>query len=551
MDKVIVNFPGDKKVVVPYKSKVSDIISQVENENDLENILAFRINNEVKNYDGEFYSDSTVDYIKYGTEDGYKVYLRSLKFILYIAIKEINSQYKLSIPYSIYGSYYCKLENEEITEELIKEIKKRMIKIVQDKLPFERRTISAEEATELYKASGDIEKVRMMEDRIRNYSTIYFCKDYYNYFYGAMVPNSGYIKGFDVVKYDGGFLLRMPKSEDINSVSEFKPSDKIFNTFEEYEELDEEIGIKSISDLNDSVKNGKIGDVIRLTEAMQDKKLVKVSDEITNKPDVKIVLIAGPSSSGKTTTAQKIAIHLRLNGKKPLVISMDNYFVDREDTPKNEEGKYDFECLEAIDLKLFNEQMLSLISGKEVELPKFNFMIGKKEYLGDKVKLEENGIIIIEGIHGLNEKMTEFIPRENKYKIFISALTTLDMDRYTRVSTLDTRLIRRIVRDSQSRGHGAESTLTMWTNVRKGEEKYIFPYQEEADYIFNTSMVYEMGVLKNFAQPILMQVDDTKVEYSESRRLYEFLNNFLSIETNEIPIDSTIREFIGDGCFYR
>ena len=346
-------------------------------------------------------------------------------------------------------------------------------------------------------------------------------------------------------------LLAYPIRYNPTDVVKVKETKKLYNTFEEYDKLHKVLKVENVAELNNWIKSGNVGELIRISEALHEKKIAQIADMIAADKNKKIVLIAGPSSSGKTTFAQRLGIQLRVNGLKTVTLSMDNYFVNRENNPKDENGNYDFECIEAIDVDLFNEQLSKLLAGEEVSLPTFDFTTGHRKYLGNIAKLNENEIIVIEGIHGLNEKLTSSIPRENKFKIYISALTSLNIDDCNRVSTSDSRLIRRILRDNKYRSHSAIATIKMWPSVRNGEEKYIFPFQEDADVMFNSSLIYEDAVLKSYVEPILAAVDNTNPEYSEAKRLYEFLGYFLPMGTEEIPINSILREFIGGGCFYR
>ena len=378
---------------------------------------------------------------------------------------------------------------------------------------------------------------------------MYFCENYYNYSYEIIADATGKAKVFDVVKYQDGFLIRYPSSKTPTEMSEFKDTKKLSWALEEFEKIHSVLDVLTVYKLNKAVEEGRIKDIIMLAEALHEKKIANIADDIKKRKNTKMVLIAGPSSSGKTTFAQRLGIQLRLNGLKPVTISVDNYFVERQDTPRDENGEYNFECIEAIDLKLFNEHLVKLLNGEEIEVPEFDFSVGTKRYNGKKMKLADDEILVIEGIHCLNDKLTSQISKDQKYKIYISALTVLNMDRYNRISTTDTRLVRRIVRDYQFRGYSALHTLNTWHKVTEGEEKNIFPYQENANVIFNTSLIYELGVLKNIAMPLLEEIKPEDPEYAEARRLINMLKYFREIPAEYVPANSLIKEFVGGGNF--
>jgi uridine kinase len=434
---------------------------------------------------------------------------------------------------------------------MLSNVKSRMEQIIAKDIPFIKKEISLEEAIELYRKDGRLDQIELLDNSNRAHVSVYYCEDTYNYFYGIMPISTKFIKYFDLLLYDKGILLVYPRRFNPTAIEKIKDTKKLYETFNEYDKIHKIIGIEDVAALNSYIKAGTIGDIIRLSEALHEKKLAQIADKIAQDRKKRIVLIAGPSSSGKTTFAQRLGIQLELNGIKTVTLSVDNYFVNREDNPKDENGNYDFECLEAIDLDLFNKQLSALLNGEEIKLPTFDFTTGSRVFLGNTAKLNEDEVLVIEGIHGLNEKLTKSIPRDVKFKIYISALTALNIDDYNRISTTDSRLIRRMVRDYKYRSHEAITTLKMWPSVRDGEEKYIFPFQEDADVMFNSSLVYEISVLKPFAEPLLATVSQTDPEYSEAKRLYNFLGYFLPIGDEEIPINSLIREFIGGGCFNR
>lgn len=518
---------------------------------DVDEILACKVNNEVKSLDFNITENCTIEYMDYTTSDGSRIYVRGITFIFLKAMEELYPEVKMIMNYSLGHSLYCETVNGEFTDEMLSAIKARMNEIVKMNLPFEKKVVSIEEAKKIYKKIDRQDKLGLLENRMKSHVSIYYCGKTFNYFYGVMPLSTGYLKFFDIQKYENGILLVYPRRYNPKKIEKIKDTKKLYATFDEYDKLHRILDVGNVSELNKQIKEGKIGDIIRISEALHEKKIANIADMICGDKDKRIVLIAGPSSSGKTTFAQRLGIQLKVNGMKTVTLSMDNYFVNRENNPVDENGEYDFECIEALDLKLFNEQLAALLKGEEVQLPTFDFHTGTRKYLGNTAKLNDDEVLVIEGIHGLNEKMTEAIPRKNKFKIYISALTVLNIDDYNRISTTDTRLLRRMLRDSKYRSHPATSTIKMWPSVRNGEEKYIFPYQEEADVMFNSSLVYELSAIKSYVEPILATVPSTAPEYSEAKRLYEFLGYFLPIETKEIPINSIIREFIGDGCFYR
>ncbi len=518
----------------------------------IDSVMACKISNEVKSLETTFKRNCVFDVIDYTAADGSRIYVRGLTFITLKAFEEVFPELKVTVNYSLGHSVYFEAEDgSEITDEMISKVEKRMRKIVEENLPFEKRILTIEEAKAFYSKDGRDDKLGLIDNRMKSHVSVYSCGETINYFYGVMPRSTGYIKYFDIMTYEKGFIVVYPRRSNPTKVNAIKNTKKLYTTFDEYDKLHKILNVSNVSELNAWIKSGRIADLIRISEALHEKKLANIADMIASDSEKKIVLIAGPSSSGKTTFAQRLGIQLRVNGIEAVTLSMDNYFVNREDNPRDEEGNYDFECLEAIDVKLFNEQLTALLNGEEVSLPTFDFTTGTRQYLGNTAKLKENQVLVIEGIHGLNEKLTASIPRSKKFKIYISALTSLNIDDYNRISTTDSRLLRRMLRDSKYRNHPAIATLKMWPSVRRGEEKYIFPFQEEADVMFNSSLIYEIAVLKTYVEPLLACVDRNEPEFSEAKRLYEFLGYFLPIEKDDIPINSIIREFIGGGCFYR
>ena len=546
--KIKVNFEDGRQISVDYKTKAIDAVKLVEN--DVSDILALNINNEVKNYSYELVSnENIIKFIKLNSQDGYRIYTRTLKMVLYMALTTLYSGADVEFITTIDKDQYFTVNNIDLNEEKISAIKEKMLEIVNNDYPIIKKSVSIEEATILYTASNDADKLEHIDNRLRSNLTMYFCEGVYNYFYGILAPSTGYVKNFDIIPYRDGALLVIP-DEDMKLKKKVKDN-RLYDTFIEFNKLNKVIGIENVGNLNEKILNNKINTVIQVAEAIHQREMVEMVLDIEKRKNIKMILIAGPSSSGKTTFAQKLGVQLKLTGYNPITISMDNYFVERKDTPLGEDGKYNFECVEALDIELFNSQMRDLIAGKTVELPEFDFVVGTKKYKGNYLTLKEKDILIVEGIHALNPILTEFTPKENKYHIYIAPIATLNLDGYTKVSSSDTRLLRRMVRDYNTRGHSVERTFELWTNVKKGEEKYIFPFVNSVDRIYNSSLIYEPSVMKTFAQPLLLQVERSSPYYGEARRLYEFLNNFLPMETTNIPVDSIIREFIGNGCFFR
>lgn len=519
---------------------------------DTSNILACKVFNEVKSLNFVIDRNCEVELLDATTSDGNRIYVRGLVFIMLKACEELFSDKKIIVNYALGHSLFCESAlDATFSNEDIEKIKIRMNEIVSENLPIEKKILTIEEAMHLYEKIGKADKMGLLETRMKSHVSMYKCGETYNYFYGVMPITTGYMKYFELIRYERGFLLVYPRRFAPTQIEKIEDSKKLYATFDEYDKIHKILGIENLASLNRITKEGKAGEIIRVSEALHEKKIANIADMIASDRKRKLVLIAGPSSSGKTTFAQRLGIQLKVNGIQTVTLSMDNYFVERNRTPRDENGNYDFECLEAIDIELFNEQLVALLNGEEVELPTFDFTDGTRKYLGNKAKLDENQVLVVEGIHGLNEKLTAAVPRENKFKIYISALTTLNIDDCNRISTSDTRLLRRMLRDSKYRSHGPAATIKMWESVRRGEEKYIFPFQEEADAMFNSSLVYEIAVLKPYIEPLLASVEYDSPEFSEAKRLYEFLSYFITIEDKEVPINSIMREFIGGGCFYR
>jgi uridine kinase len=516
-------------------------------------ILGAMVNNSLKELDYLIYKPKTVYFIDYRHPDGKRMYLRALSMVLYKAAKDLFPNEKLKIEHSVSNGLYCELNNgvfEASNLESISSLRRRMREIIEQDIPFEREELRTEEAIKIFEQSGLDDKCVLMKTRHQFYSSVYKLDDVVNYFYGYLLPSTGYLKNFDLVKYKDGMLLVLPDRTKPKKLPDLVIQNKLFEIFQEFKEWVKIIGIPYVGQLNMASRNGKIGEIIKISEALQEKKLAHIADLINQRKDeLKIVYISGPSSSGKTTFAKRLSIQLKVIGFKPVILSMDNYFVNRNETPLDENGEYDFENIEAIDLKLFNKNILDLIAGKKIHLPKFSFTEGEKSFNGDFMKMEENSIILVEGIHALNPVVSEKIPTNKKFKVYVSALTPLNIDSNNRIPSADNRLIRRMIRDNLYRGYSALETLQRWQSVRKGEELHIFPYQEEADEMFNTALLFELGVLKPWVEPILKEVPPIAHEYAEARRLLKFLSYITPINEEEIPPTSILREFLDGSSF--
>ncbi len=546
-NKITVTFDDTRSLEVFYKTKVIDVVNMVES--DTSDILALNINNELRDFNYELVKDSCIKFVKYNSPDGYRVYSGTLKMVLYMALTSLFSDADVEFIATIKKDQYFMLNNIHITDEKIKKVKEKMQEIIDKDFPITKKVVPIEEATVLYTAANNLDILKNIDNKLKSYVTMYFCDGMYNNFSTILAPSTGYIKKFDLRRYKDGLVLMFP--DDKGNIKDEIKSISLYDAYTEFNKLNETFGISTIGDLNRNILQGKTNDIIQVAEAIHDRKLVELVQDIENRKNIKMILIAGPSSSGKTTFAQKLGVQLKLTGYNPITISMDNYFKERKDTPLGEDGKYNFETVDALDIELFNSQMKDLIDGKTVELPEFDFVVGTKRYNGKFLKLQKNDIMIIEGIHALNPILTKFTPDESKYKIYIAPITTLNIDGYTKISSSDSRFLRRMVRDYTTRGHSVDKTFELWGNVKKGEEEYIFPFVDDADFIYNSSLNYEPSVMKTFAQPLLLQVENSSKYYSEARRLYAYLNNFTPLETGNIPINSIIREFIGNGCFNR
>ena len=516
--------------------------------------VSARVNNKVEDLNFKVYYNKDVEFLNITSASGMRTYVRSLCFILTKAVSELYPNGNILLEHPVSKGYFCKLcIDRTIGLDDVIRIKQRMQEIIKADLPFIRHEKHTDEIIRLFKERGMDDKVKLLETSGQLYSCYQQLGDTIDSYYGSLVPSTGYIRLFDIVKYYDGLLLRIPNRKNPDKLEEVVKQEKMLDVFQEYHRWNEILGISTVGDLNQACNRGMATDLINVSEALQEKKIVRIADEITNRNEngqrVKLVLISGPSSSGKTTFSKRLSIQLMTNGLRPYPISLDDYFVNREDTPLDENGQHDFESLYALDLPFFEAQLKALLAGEEVELPRFNFNIGKREPSGKKLRIDDNMILILEGIHALNPALTPNIPAANKYKIYVSALTTILLDNHNYIPTTDNRLLRRIIRDYKYRSHSAEATINRWPSVRAGEEKWIFPYQEYADAMFNSALIFELAVLKDHVEPVLRKVPNNSPAYSEAHRLLRFLSHFVPVQDEELPPTSLLREFLGGSSF--
>jgi len=540
----------NEKLKVIEKSSIENIIAETSLENK-KDIMAVIIENEVYDLTEELDRDAELKTVNIASELGNRIYRRSLYFVMAKAIYELFPETILKIEISISNGIYCELENKpSLSKSDLNKLKIRMQEIIDADYKIKKHKLKKEKVLEIIAQENCAFRRELLEQQDKDYYTLYELDGYYDYFYYNMVPSTSYLKKFGLHLRIPGFVLLFPKFFTNKELPKFKEQPKLANVFLEYERLGKILGVNNVAELNQCIEANEYNELIRIAEALHEKKIAEIADRIkSGMPRNKIILIAGPSSSGKTTFTHRLSTQLKINGLRPVQISGDNYFVNRENTPLDENGEPDFESIEAINLELFNNHLLQLIQGEEVELPKFNFEKGIRENSGKFLKLDDDQPILIEGIHGLNDIMTEVIPQDLKFKIYISALTQLNIDCHNRIPTTDTRLIRRVVRDNQYRGLSAADTLNLWQSVRRGEEENIFPYQENADVMFNSALIYELSVLKNYVEPLLKQIDKTNKNYHQAQRLLEILSNFKAIPDNEVPFTSILREFTGMSVF--
>lgn len=497
--------------------------------------------------------DCTIRFVTTGEDIGHKTYRRSMILMLVKAVYDTAGHdriKKVRIHYSVDQGFYCTIDGDIcMNREFLERVRKTMENIVEKNLPIEKRSLHTDEAVELFHRYGMYDKEELFRYRRSSRVNLYRMGAFEDYNYGYMVPSSGYLKYFELYLWDEGFIIQMPGIANTRSVPPLKVREKLFQVQKSSMKWGDLQEIETVGDLNREIVHEGAQSMVLVQEARQEKEIAGIAENIAKRGNVKFVLIAGPSSSGKTTFSHRLSVQLRVNGFRPHPLAVDNYFVNREETPKDEKGNYDFECLEAIDVKQFNKDLGCLLAGEEVEIPTFDFVTGQRKYEGKKLKMGDKDILVIEGIHCLNPKLTENLPDNRKFKIYISALTQLNVDEHNRIPTTDGRLIRRIVRDARTRGTTAKRTIAMWYSVRRGEERNIFPFQEEADVMFNSALIYELAVLKQYVEPLLFQITPDMEEYYEAKRLLKFLDYFLGIGTDRIPANSLLREFIGGGCF--
>lgn len=540
---------GCKNIRVEYNTILYKIFKDNYRTPDVPVVLA-KVNGEYLELTNPLKQSGNFEVVDISDKLGNKTYVRTLQFVLIKAAYDLFPEAKVTIEHSLSKGIFGEIhKNTPLLKKNIRDIKKRMQEIIKLDIPIRKISVSREKAIELFKSYNMDDKVRLLNHVDADKVKLYELDGRYDYFYGPMAFSTGALKIFDIMYYKPGFILRYPEESDPGQLPEFMEYKKLSRIFYETERWGNILDVGDVGSLDDKVDDGEMVDIIRVAEALHEKKIANIADMINERKDVKIILIAGPTSSGKTTFAKRLSVQLRVNGMKPVPISLDDYFVDREYTPKDENGNYDFESLYALDLKLFNQHLESLMEGREIEIPVFNFKKGIREWVGKKIKLPPNGIIVVEGIHGLNEALTREIPRKYKFKIYISALTQLNLDDHNRIATTDVRIIRRMVRDHLFRGYSGEDTLKMWPSVKRGEEKNIFVFQENADVMFNSTLVYELCVLKNYALEQLERIDSSSPVYYEALRLKSFLHFFKEVDKKFVPPNSILREFIGGSEF--
>ena len=548
MDNIKITI-NDKEFYVKRKTTLAEIANEFQS-NYHHPILIAKVNNTLKELNYEITKPKNIEFLDLTSREGNKIHVNALIFILVVSIKELyGAKYDIRVQHSIDKGLYIET-NFEITEKRLNDIKEKMNKIIAEERPITKLNVDRLEARDYFSKIGDKAKVNILKYTTNTYITLYKLGEYYDYFYTKMPINTKQVPEFDLTYLqNNGLVLRFPTVYINNQIKDYENQPNMFRVFNECHAWGELMHIKNAADLNALVSTGKVEELIRISETKQSNELLQLAEKIYNNKDLKIVLLAGPSSSGKTTTSKKLCMFLRSFGVNPAVISMDDYFVEREETPLNEEGKPDYECLEAVDLKLFDNQIEKILKGEEVVTPTYNFLTGNKEY-NNKIKLGNSDVLVIEGIHALDKRVLTNISKNKIFRIYISALTELNIDNHNYISTTDNRLLRRIIRDNKTRGHGVQKTISTWPDVRSGEEKYIFPYQDNADYTFNSALIYEIGVLKTYAEPLLYAVDPSDSCYEEAKRLINFLGFFLPIPADAIPKDSILREFVG-GSFFK
>ena len=513
--------------------------------------VSARVNNKVEGMHYRVYNSKDVEFLDMASASGSRAYTRTLFFVLCKAVQDIypNTDVVIDIPVS--NGFYVDIRlGRPVVEEDVNILRRRMQEIIDAKMPIRRYMVPTEDAIALFQEKGDVEKVKLLKTSGSIYTTYYKIGEYVDFYYGTLLTNTSGLYLFGLEKYYDGMLLRIPSLKDPDKLGEMTKQDKMFDIFKEHHRWQDILGIRTVGDFNQAIEAGHATDIINISEALQERKIANIAEDIANRQGVKLVLLAGPSSSGKTTSCKRLSIQLAVNGLKPLQISLDDYFVDRDRTPKDDNGEYDFESIYALNLDLLNEQFNALFRGEEVELPKYDFPSGKSVKSGKKLKMEPNNVLVVEGIHALNPELTAHIPQEQIYRVYASALTTILLDNHNYIPTTDNRLLRRIIRDYKYRGVSAQETIHRWPSVRAGENKWIFPYQENADAMFNTAMLYELSVIKMQAEPLLQQVPENCEEHAEAYRLLKFLKYFKGIPYNNLPPTSLLREFLGGSSFH-
>ncbi len=514
-------------------------------------VIAGLLNNKLRELDHEVYKSKIVEFIDISHPVAKRIYLRSAIFVLYKAIRDLFPEADLRVEHSLPGGVYCEIDNLpfEISQDMARALEVRTREIIKDNLRFRRQQVPTEKAVELFKKHRLLDKINSHETRYEFFTSVYFLDDEINYFYGYLLPSTGYLPFLEFEFYGNGFLMKTPFSIEPGTRPKLERDSKLYKIFRQYKDWLDVLDLQYIGDLNQRIEQKTDGDVIKIAEALQEKNIAYIADEIYNRKEVKMVLISGPSSSGKTTFSKRLSVQLQVMGFNPVVVELDNYFVDREHTPRDENGDYDFECLEALDVDFFNQQLLDLLDGKEIQYPTFNFRTGQREFRGNTLQMQKRSILVMEGIHGNNPKLTSRIANKLKYKIFVSALTPISIDAHNPIPSTDNRLIRRIVRDYRTRGYSAIDTINRWQSVRRGEEKNIFPYQEEADIMFNSALIFELSILKTYAEPILRAVPETSDAYNDATNLLKFFTYIQPMSDREIPPTSILREFLGGSSF--
>ena len=548
--QITLTIQGEKKKY-PQGTTFETIAQEYQKEYPDDIVLVF-FGNRLRELHKKATKDGTLSFVTAAENTGKKAYRRSVTLLLQLAVKRMWGEKNIGVRilYSIGQGYFCHLDHgKKITPQELEQLKGEMQRLVEEKLPIEKRNVNTYEAVDLFRSLHMHEKEQLFRYRRSSHVNLYQLGECVDYYYGFMVPDTGYLRYFDLKCYQDGFMLLFP-GKNSKVVEPFEGSDKLFHTLREAREWSSKMQIGTVGSLNDAIAQGRIQEIILMQEALMERSIGKLAEQIAEQKDKKFVMIAGPSSSGKTTFSHRLSIQLYAQGMVPHPVALDDFYKNREDTPRDDEGNYDYECLEAIDIELLNQILQRMLNGEEVEMPTFNFKTGKREYKGNTLHLGAQDILVLEGIHGLNDKLTYMLPKESKFKIYISALTQINIDEHNCLSTTDCRLLRRIVRDARTRNTTARETLAMWHSVRRGEEKYIFPFQEKADVMFNSAHIYELAVLKVYAEPLLFAIEPESPEYVEAKRLLKFLDYFLPVPPDVVGNNSIVREFIGGSCFH-